>query len=402
MNRRIMSNIFLHSMKNVISGETISMIKDIFRNKAIYEVDLSNQVFFLEPILVKLCPNFTFSIDTGFKESPDGNEFYMRKRLSDVVNNIQFIRYKGTPIVIRTVIPKDRDKYSSRDLNLLLTTIKTEENIKKLNQFIYMLSKKRHAWGLQKQSREICMVQSDGCCHILDKKVERSFDSVFIPKAQKEILLKSIDSYVSRYNWYHETNIPNHFGILLHGGSGMGKSSIAQAIAHYMNASIYVMNGDNLDNLNNVIARSIPMSPWTKKEYRILLIEDVDCGILSHDRKVKVKEKRNDDGPTEEKAGLGTILNLLDGINSPTNIIYIFTTNHIEHLDPAIIRPGRLDLHLEIGPVCNETLDYFCMFHYNQHIPENIVIKDNMTFAQLQVEIMRGATFEDLVEYVKA
>jgi ATP-dependent 26S proteasome regulatory subunit len=100
--------------------------------------------------------------------------------------------------------------------------------------------------------------------------------------------------------------------------------------------------------------------------------------------------------------GFGTILNTLDGIGSASNVIYIFTTNNIDAIDPALIRPGRIDLKLEIDGVCPETLDKFCMFHFNEHVPDidNIVIKETTSFAELQVMVMKEMTMSEILKEI--
>jgi SpoVK/Ycf46/Vps4 family AAA+-type ATPase len=93
-------------------------------------------------------------------------------------------------------------------------------------------------------------------------------------------------------------------------------------------------------------------------------------------------------------------LNSLDGINAPSNAVYIFTTNHIEKLDKALIRPGRIDLCIEIKPITRETFDQFCLRHYGTTYDGDIVIKPNLTFAKLQLFVMKGYSLEELVHEV--
>ena len=79
-------------------------------------------------------------------------------------------------------------------------------------------------------------------------------------------------------------------------------------------------------------------------------------------------------------------------------MIYIFTTNHIDKLDPALIRPGRIDLKIEVGCVCKETFDQFCKRHYGKE--PHVDIKPGITFAQLQVEVMKEKSYEELIKFV--
>ena len=62
------------------------------------------------------------------------------------------------------------------------------------------------------------------------------------------------------------------------------------------------------------------------------------------------------------KLTLGGLLNFADGIRSScgSQRIFIFTTNHPERLDPALIRPGRMDLHMELSYCSFEVLLQLC------------------------------------------
>jgi ATP-dependent 26S proteasome regulatory subunit len=90
----------------------------------------------------------------------------------------------------------------------------------------------------------------------------------------------------------------------------------------------------------------------------------------------------------------------LDGIGAPTNVIYIFTTNHVEMLDPALIRPGRIDLMVEMKTAVPETLEQFLKFHYpDTSIPAITSVRDGITFAELQTKVLQGCSVEDIIAY---
>ena len=75
----------------------------------------------------------------------------------------------------------------------------------------------------------------------------------------------------------------------------------------------------------------------------LLLIEDVDC-VFKTER------------ATTEQTGvtLSGLLNALDGVSSREGRVLFLTTNHPERLDPALVRPGRVDRKIELG---NATAD---------------------------------------------
>lgn len=228
----------------------------------------------------------------------------------------------------------------------------------------------------------------------------RTFNNIFFD-GKKEILEK-IDFFLQNKNWYYEKGIPYSLGIGLHGPPGTGKTSFIKALANYTNRHIIVIslkiiktkqqlekfffentyNDDNEDNSIN----------WDKK---ILVFEDIDCiGDIILDRSLKENEKRrskrnkfstkkdknkagemkigeilqavcdmNETGTTtvatnskEQLITLDDILNLWDGIRETPGRILIISSNHYDKLDPALVRPGRIDITHELSNASHNTI----------------------------------------------
>ena len=91
----------------------------------------------------------------------------------------------------------------------------------------------------------------------------------------------------------------------------------------------------------------------------------------------------------------------MDGIANVENVIYIFTTNHIENLDPALTRPGRIDKIVEIKMPRREDYDAFIFYHFKKHIPDNIVIRTSKLIAELQTDIVCKKTYEEMLEILQ-
>lgn len=83
-------------------------------------------------------------------------------------------------------------------------------------------------------------------------------------------------------------------------------------------------------------------------EHCIVLLEDADATGL--DRAQNRNADAENNGPlskyTNAKVSLSTLLNVFDGLGSSEGRVLIMTTNHIERLDPALIRPGRVDMRV--------------------------------------------------------
>jgi cupin fold WbuC family metalloprotein len=227
----------------------------------------------------------------------------------------------------------------------------------------------------------------------------------FIPHEQEELIKTSIDEFKSKRDWYIKNNIPYHFGFLLYGEGGTGKTTLAQCIADYADAQLISFPGDSIAELPKILGGPIPTSSIDPSVYRIILIEDIDCGFAQRAIDTFYDEDNDEFKSKERKVGLASILNTLDGLAAPTNVIYVFTTNHIEKLDPALIRPGRCDVRLNIPGVTVETFTRFCKYHnYDTDRIKEITddeIRSDVTFAELQTQVMKGDTIEDLIKLIK-
>jgi chaperone BCS1 len=166
--------------------------------------------------------------------------------------------------------------------------------------------------------------------------------SVVLRAGQIEALIGEARWFLEQRQWYLDRGIPYRRGYLLYGPPGTGKSSTVVAIASALRMDIAMLNlgsGSLDDNELGSLLADLPVNT-------ILLIEDIDC--VFHERKA-----------TEDKTNRVTfsgLLNALDGVASAEGRILFATTNHRERLDPALIRPGRIDQQLEIGNATREQL----------------------------------------------
>jgi len=179
----------------------------------------------------------------------------------------------------------------------------------------------------------------------------RLLDSVILQSGEKEHVLQDIENFRKSRRRYARLGVPYHRGYLFYGPPGTGKTSLVSALAANFGLAIYSINLAvfNDRSLMNAVNQVAPSS--------VLLFEDIDCmksgearlpsntrtndGMLARDPKVNVADQN---GVT-----LSGLLNVLDGFYAPTNVLFMMTTNRIEILDEALLRPGRIDYKLHLG-----------------------------------------------------
>ena len=76
-----------------------------------------------------------------------------------------------------------------------------------------------------------------------------------------------------------------------------------------------------------------------------------------------------------DKLNLSFLLNVLDGTMAPENFIFVMTTNHIDKLDPALIRPGRMDINIELKKCDRYQLKCIYQDLYNKILSEELIQK---------------------------
>jgi chaperone BCS1 len=234
----------------------------------------------------------------------------------------------------------------------------------------------------------------DAWSYAKDQK-KRNLNSIFIEKEKKDLLINNLSKFINNEQWYIDNGIPYQLGILLYGSPGTGKTSLIKAIAGYLNYPIYYLSPKKLGKIESAMS--------TLSDKCIVVIEDIDSNFLTHSRE-------NKDGDTDENSllkemssvSLSEILNSLDGMFSAHGRILVATTNHIENLDAALIRPGRIDLKIEIGYVNNEILKYFInnFFPHSTINFDNLSIKPNLTVATLQNFVLQGNNENEIVKFV--
>ncbi|VDL27980.1 unnamed protein product [Hymenolepis diminuta] len=194
----------------------------------------------------------------------------------------------------------------------------------------------------------------------------RPLNSVVLGEGIAESVTADIKEFISSSAWYSARGIPYRRGYLLYGPPGCGKSSFITALAGHLEYNICVLNlsevGMSADRLDHLLTHAPLQS--------VILLEDIDAALHS-------REENDDMGQRYGRAYEGMpgltmsgLLNALDGVASTEGRILFMTTNYINRLDPALVRPGRVDFKAEIGLCTEDQLRRMFSRFYPQKIEE--------------------------------
>ncbi len=141
---------------------------------------------------------------------------------------------------------------------------------------------------------------------------------------------------------FSRLGIEPHSGILLYGPPGTGKTLIAKAIASETEARFYSINGPEIMNkyYGETEARLRDIFKDAKENApSIIFIDEIDA----------IAPKREEVFGDVEKRVVAQLLALMDGLSDRGNVIVIGATNRPESVDPALRRPGRFDIEIEVS-----------------------------------------------------
>jgi hypothetical protein len=232
----------------------------------------------------------------------------------------------------------------------------------------------------------------------------RTFNTIFFE--EKPAYLKSIDFFLKNESWYKVKGIPYHFGIFLHGSPGCGKTSIIKATIQYTGRHVISIPLNRIKTCGQLEAvfyedeingKTIPM------DKRIYIFEDIDC-LCSI---VKSRESKDDNSDTSDKFNtmeykvlmkmvsdksndkiydpdddltLSCFLNIIDGVLETPGRIMIMTSNYPGIIDKAILRPGRIDINLELKKSSLQILIEILVFFYDIELNTVLGLVSNISY----------------------
>ena len=176
----------------------------------------------------------------------------------------------------------------------------------------------------------------------------RPMDTLFFDKDIKNKICKHLDDWLTNEEVYKDRGLTFKTVILLYGVAGTGKSSLASAIATYLNCGLITIDTATFADLN--ITEVVESINADNNRY-VILIDEIDTIFTSRDE---------DNITDSQKVRTSKLLSLLDSQQSPNNVIFVATTNYIDKLDKAVIRKGRFDMSIELGNISKDTAMEMC------------------------------------------
>lgn len=253
-------------------------------------------------------------------------------------------------------------------------------------------------------------------CHFTMKpfQTNRKFSNLFGPEIS--VVKKRVEFFSKNKKWYDKKGIPYTLGLLLSGSPGAGKTSTIKCLANETRRHIININLNNdiskiqLENMffNEMIvvlnvATGINEKYFIPLDQRIYVLEDIDCqsdlvtnrelkfALEKEKKQEKIQEKwcphpadyeqsclknkntlqmnseskQNNTVVDSDRIDLAFLLNLLDGVLEIPGRIVIMTSNFPEHLDNALIRPGRIDVIANFQKCTRQTIVQMIEFFYD-------------------------------------
>ena len=227
--------------------------------------------------------------------------------------------------------------------------------------------------------------------------VARKLDSMILSAGEKERLVEDVTKFKNSRIRYRTLGVPYHRGYLFYSPPGTGKTSLVSALAEKFAMSIYAINLAHFTDRTLVSAMN-DVAENDVAENSVILFEDIDCmksGDARSSSQGTGSASQSKNTAKEGQFGVtrSGLLNAIDGFSAPDNVLIVMTSNRIDALDSALLRPGRIDDRLYLGPATDEQkAELNCRFFpLTSMIEAQLFVEsrpDTQTMAEFQGELL--------------
>ena len=192
---------------------------------------------------------------------------------------------------------------------------------------------------------DILPPESDSTVQLMAEKPDVTYKDIGGMDIQKQEVREAIELPLIQHHLYTQIGIDPPRGVLLYGPPGTGKTMMAKAVANATSATFISMVGSEL------VQKYLGEGPRMVRDVFRLAKENSPC-IVFIDEVDAIAIKRFDaqtGADREVQRILLELLNQMDGFDQTTNVKCIMATNRADTLDPALLRPGRLDRKIEFA-----------------------------------------------------
>jgi len=302
----------------------------------------------------------------------DNNKFNISYILNRCNLDYDFI-YDGATFSIKvdTVIDKMPIKYS-HDSFTFYTTYKIIYNITDIHKFETFIKSSLKYYNKYYDEMKIgddkiklyISSSEGGYFENLGCRTKRPLSTIYLPSKQKKYIIDDLTHFLKPTTKarYQKLGINYKRIYLFEGVPGAGKSSFIMALASHFNYNIAIISFTPKmtdTDLLKLVRRSLEDNEEDRecRKQKFIIFEDLDC--IFRERKTN-DENRN-------LITFSGLLNALDGITTGENLICFITTNYKQHLDSALIRPGRVDYIMHFDHLCKEQIvDVFKVYTCDQ------------------------------------
>jgi proteasome-associated ATPase len=241
----------------------------------------------------------------------------------------------------------------------------------------------------------------------LEEVPDISYDDIGGLGTQLETIKDAVELPYLYAEYYKEHHLAPPKGVLLYGPPGCGKTMIAKAVANNLAARISEKRGEKVKGFFLNIKGPELLNKYvgeTERKIREIFIkarekaaEDVPVVVFFDEMDALFRTRGSGISSDVETTIVPQLLAEIDGVEHLKNVIVIGASNRQDLIDPAILRPGRLDVKIKIErPDAAAAVDIFNKYMTTQLPINEAEVRESSGDAQAAVERMIAATIEEM------